>query len=114
MGTIAEKLAYLNATKTAIKNAIVGKGVSVSDNDTFRAYAQKISAIETGGGEPVLVAKTVTKNGTYQASSDSADGYSEVTVNVRSIDGIPIGLANSSYIFSDLGLTWETTAEENI
>lgn len=65
-----------------------------------------------GGTPPVIINKTVTENGTYQASSDSADGYSEVTVNVRSIDGIPLSSANGSYIFNDLGLTWETSAEE--
>ncbi len=48
MGTINDKLTYLNGTKTAIKNAIIEKGVSVSDNDTFRSYANKISAIQTG------------------------------------------------------------------
>ena len=48
MGTINDKLTYLNGTKTAIKNAIKEKGVSVSDNDTFRSYANKISAIQTG------------------------------------------------------------------
>jgi hypothetical protein len=47
MGTINDKLTYLNGTKTAIKNAIVAKGVSVSDNDTFRSYATKIGNIET-------------------------------------------------------------------
>lgn len=50
MGTIANKLTYLNETKTAIKNAIITKGVSVTDEDTFRDYADKITAIETGGG----------------------------------------------------------------
>lgn len=50
MGTIAEKLTYLNETKNAIKNAIVNKGVSVNDSDTFRSYADKISSIEAGGG----------------------------------------------------------------
>lgn len=35
-----------------------------------------------GGGEPVLIEKTITQNGTYAASSDSADGYSSVTVSV--------------------------------
>lgn len=51
MGTIAEKLTYLNDTKTAIKNSIVAKGVSVSDSDTFRSYATKIGEI-SGGGAP--------------------------------------------------------------
>ena len=31
---------------------------------------------------PVLTTKSITENGTYNASSDSADGYSSVTVNV--------------------------------
>ena len=39
---------------------------------------------ETGGGgsEPALDSKTITQNGTYTASDDDLDGYSEVTVNV--------------------------------
>ena len=36
--------------------------------------------ISTGGG--TIIPKTLTANGTYNASSDSADGYSPVTVNV--------------------------------
>lgn len=35
-----------------------------------------------GGGSATLITKTITENGTYNASSDSADGYSSVTVNV--------------------------------
>ena len=50
MGTIADKLNYLNTTKTNIKNAIIAKGVSVGDNDTFRSYASKIGDISSGGG----------------------------------------------------------------
>ena len=48
MGTTAEKLAYLDATKTAIKNAIVAKGVEVPEGTTFRQYADLISGISTG------------------------------------------------------------------
>ena len=48
--TIQDKLAYLEETKEAIKQSIIAKGVSVSDEDTFRSYADKIEAIETGGG----------------------------------------------------------------
>lgn len=39
-----------------------------------------IMSISGGGG--TLVQKTVTANGVYNASDDSADGYSKVTVNV--------------------------------
>ena len=48
--TIQDKLAYLEETKGLIKEAIVAKGVSVSESDTFRSYANKIEAIQSGGG----------------------------------------------------------------
>lgn len=50
MGTTAEKLAYLADTKTAIKNAIVAKGIEVLENTTFREYADKIGKIEQSSG----------------------------------------------------------------
>jgi hypothetical protein len=46
----ADKLSYLSQTKTAIKEAIVEKGVDVSSSDTFRSYADKIKSIQAGGG----------------------------------------------------------------
>lgn len=49
MGTVVDKLNYLKETKTAIKNALVEKGVEVTDLDTFRSYAQKIADIPAGG-----------------------------------------------------------------
>lgn len=48
MGTIAEKLQKLLDTKDAIRAAIIAKGQTVSDSDTFASYAEKITAIETG------------------------------------------------------------------
>lgn len=41
MGT-ADKLLFLQDTKSAIKDAIVAKGVAVPDGTTFRNYATKI------------------------------------------------------------------------
>lgn len=35
-----------------------------------------------GGGEAVLIQKTITANGTFAAADDNADGYSSVTVEV--------------------------------
>lgn len=37
---------------------------------------------------PTLITKSITANGTYNASSDSADGYSSVTVNVSGGGGL--------------------------
>ncbi len=51
MATIAEQLTSLANTKTAIKNAIVAKGVTVADDTPFSAYATKISEI-SGGSAP--------------------------------------------------------------
>lgn len=48
MGTTAEKLAYLDATKTAIKDAIVAKGVEIPEGTTFRGYADLIAGISAG------------------------------------------------------------------
>lgn len=36
------------------------------------------------GGSATLITKNITENGTYNASSDNADGYSSVSVNVPS------------------------------
>jgi hypothetical protein len=36
----------------------------------------------SGGSSATLITKNITENGTYNASSDNADGYSSVTVNV--------------------------------
>ena len=45
--TSADKLAYLLETKELIKNAIISKGVDVTDEDTFRQYAGLIYMIKT-------------------------------------------------------------------
>ena len=59
MGTIAQKLTYLEDTKTAIGNAIAAKGGSVTGK-TFRQYATEISNLPSGGGgTPIAVSKDV-------------------------------------------------------
>lgn len=50
MGTVVEKVQYIEGTKQAIKKAIKNKGVDVSDTDTFRSYAEKIKEIGSGSG----------------------------------------------------------------
>lgn len=76
MATIAEQLTSLANTKTAIKEAIVAKGVAVADTDTFASYATKIGEIQSGGGGEVVdktkfgvsidnIFGNVDENGTY-------------------------------------------------
>lgn len=50
MATVAEQLTSLANTKTAIKDAIVAKGVAVADDTPFSGYAGKIGQISGGGG----------------------------------------------------------------
>jgi len=45
MGTIGEKLAYLNTTKNEIRKAINSKNGNLTDSSTFREYAQAINKI---------------------------------------------------------------------
>ena len=50
MGSIKDKLDYLEETKDLIKTAIEDKGISIADTDTFRDYATKIASIDGSGG----------------------------------------------------------------
>lgn len=44
------ELNQINETKNLIKQAIINKGQTVEDTDSFRSYVDKIAAIETGNG----------------------------------------------------------------
>lgn len=46
MGSISDKLAYLEETKDAIKDSIISNGVDVSTGDSFRSYADKIEEMK--------------------------------------------------------------------
>ena len=58
MGTINEKLNYLLQTKENIKQAIKGKGVEITDSDSFRSYAEKIETIKAGRDDILINAPT--------------------------------------------------------
>ena len=66
MGTTAEKLNYLNETKKQIKQAIIDKGVDVTNDDTFRSYATKIGEIKSGGEIPDYMSA---KNFTFEGNA---------------------------------------------
>ena len=89
MGTITDKLNKLAETKSAIKTAIVNKGVAVSDSDTFASYANKIASI-SGGGTPtegiygVFIYDT---NGNLTKPEEWDTANNDLAVGVAVIDG---------------------------
>lgn len=87
MGTLKEKLSYLSETKEAIKQALIKQQVTVTDEDTFRSYADKISGIEGGGGSKVISTMPASNAGSINTnnmieicSSDGANYSSEIEI----------------------------------
>lgn len=111
--SIADKLTYLNTTKELIRNSINNKGVSVTENDTFRSYAEKIDDIsqgvpqlDVGGKNPVLV-KEYHEEIPYSETDfpnifpSTSGGYIRQTTNV---DEINIDLDNYDYVLVGKGM----------
>ena len=107
----ADKLSYLSQTKTAIKDAIVEKGVAVSSSDTFRSYADKIRAISgggTGGGSKLFVTnetgKEFVKGDKVLVNFSGTEGteYSSA-LNLGSYWNKPFISTDNSIIYSNLG-----------
>ena len=108
MGTITDKLNKLAETKSAIKTAIVNKGVSISDSDTFASYADKISSISGGGGTPtegiygVFIYDT---NGNLTKPEEWDTANNDLAVGVAVIDencSFVVGSKNEQKVWSDL------------
>ena len=59
-----------------------GQGMGFYAIDANASHTIKIEHIDSIPDALVLTTKTITSNGTYNASSDNATGYSSVTVNV--------------------------------
>lgn len=79
MGTTAEKLEYLNATKAAIKDAIVAKGVDVPDSTTFRQYAEKVQQISGGPKQAIMSSCLKFENGILSINEAVAPGFDSFT-----------------------------------
>ena len=70
------KTAYVNGSKIT-GTATAGGGSVTQDANGYLVLDDDAPA------GPTLITKSITQNGTYAASSDSADGYSSVTVAVQ-------------------------------
>lgn len=81
--SVASEISRLQNAKADIKTSIENKGVTVGDG-TIDTYASKIDEISTSSA--VLGTKIITANGTYKATDDNLDGYSEVNVETSGVD----------------------------
>ena len=79
MGTITDKLNYLAETKEEIKQAIVGRGQTIADTDTFRDYATKIANITIVKNQKKSANATSSAAVTLKPDSEYT-GLSEATV----------------------------------
>ena len=53
MSTIQENLDRITNAKSAIKAAIIQKGIEVTDTEKIETYADKILQIKSGGGTEI-------------------------------------------------------------
>lgn len=98
MSTIAEKFSYLLETKNEIKQSIIDKGVSVSDSDTFRSYADKISAIQSGGGGSVQLGAYNRIGQPFVVGETCTSIYLNETLSLEEIFQILAGLPQTDII----------------
>lgn len=64
--------------------------------------------------EPILISKVITENGTYHASSDNADGYSQVTVSIPYYGGpysITPSTVSQTFYTTDLMMAQDLVVE---
>ena len=96
-GDVASGKYFYTADGTKTAGTASGGGGEMIITDEPNATGT--TAVVTGD-EVSLITKSITQNGTYNASSDSADGYSSVTVNVSG--GSPSATQHSIYFeFAD-------------
>ena len=98
MATTAEKLIYLNETKTAIKDAIEAQGVEVADDATFRSYADRIAEISSGGGGLMIVTvENDVSNYSYQEIKDAFYAGTDVVLIYPGSDALILPLVRFEY-----------------
>ena len=86
---------------------------SYTPDSGYDGLSEVSGTVNVPSSSPTLITKTITANGTYDASSDNADGYSQVVVNVSGGGGLPIGIGLGGYTFANIGLTGTSNAGAN-
>ena len=88
MGTTSEKLQKLLTTKENIRQAIINKGVNISESDTFSSYASKISQIEVGENTALNV-NTVNKlDSGWQFGLITTSSNTKISPSISDYNGV--------------------------
>ena len=113
MGTLVEKLDYLEQTKKDIQQAIIAKGVEVGNDVTFRDYAAKVAAISGGGGGETVFAINNTGGAIISGTKALLNSHQRETTataekliksNSVSVMYFPFCKGNDVYAFFSSGL----------
>ena len=103
MSTIQENLQRIQNAKSAIKDAIIQKGIEVTDTEKIETYADKILQIKSGGGTEI---PEFDPEGplTIYCFDDWGDAYVQ----------FDNGYQESTIQYSTDGSTWKTYTDETI
>jgi len=97
MGTISDKLTYLNETKQLIKNSINSLGGEITSQTTFRQYATELDSIYaslpkvSGTGSSISLSPTRKGRITSQINGDTLQGGEptpDTPVEIQSVTGL--------------------------
>lgn len=108
--SIASEITRINTNIANSYTAISNKGGTLPATQNSNNLATAINSIPSGGSA-TLITKTITENGTYDATDDNADGYSEVTVNVVPSSEYIVTLENLHDSSTDIQNTYINSAD---
>ena len=86
----------ISPTSGKLINSIV---ITPPESNKIKLGETVYGTVGTYSGSSSLTTKNITTNGTYNASDDKADGYSQVTVNVPT--GFNIDLTGTTWVFNN-------------
>ena len=104
MSTLQENLDRIKNAKSAIKNAIIQKGIEVTDTEKIETYADKILQIKSGGGTTEIPEFDPEGPLTIYCFDDWGDSYVK----------FDNGYQESTIQYSTDGSTWKTYTDETI
>ena len=105
MATLQENLDRIKNAKSAIKDAIIQKGIDVTDTEKIETYADKILQIKSGGGGTTEIPEFDPEGPlTIYCFDDWGDAYVQ----------FDNGYQESTIQYSTDGSTWKTYTDETI